>query len=380
MQAIQKSDSKVQATTTLALARCLNDPECRVQFASKTENVARIIELLKARDTTVNRNAALALSNSFEYEPIAQSACQLGAIEAIISLITDSRRNCSKFATDALENLLDHCMLHSILFCIALAAKYWLSNKLSKTNVITDGFFDIGSVGGNVASMKPFPSLESLIAAPVDKKREILLIDAKSDTALAALVTLVGDAMPSRKPLEQIQFIAQTVTTALGGCVKDASKTANIGFKVHITSLKLDQKSNVVPIGTLSHGTFYHRALLFKTLCDKVGLSPVSLVRGEYNRGWNEIELTKISVVAPPSAAEEGTTSKPRSGRSRTSAVTEKIKVEEVPEFDPRPYGALDAEVCEGDGPKIGIVDLMYEPGRILGIGGPEAREYMKAS
>jgi hypothetical protein len=231
-----------------------------------------------------------------------------------------------------------------------------LSNTLSRTNVITDGFYDLGSVGGNVASIKSFPSLDELTTAPVDKKREILLINSTSDPTLADLVKTVSDAMAARSPTDQIKFIAQSVTDALGGCVA-SSKTANIGFKVHITTLKLSQSSNVIPIGILTHGTFYHRALLFKTLCDKIGLSPVSLVRGEYGRAWNEVEMGKVSV---------GVGKRPKSGKK-----SEKSE-EEV--FEARQYGE------EEEGGRVGIVDLMYEAGRVIELGSKEARDYMKAS
>lgn len=260
---------------------------------------------------------------------------------------------------------------------LALAAKYWLSNKLSKSNVITDGFYDCGSVGGNVASIKPFPSLEQLSTAPVDKKRETLLVNSQTDPALASMVSAIQGLLsgPGRLGLVQlVQHIAQLVASQLGGAVTDAS---SIGFKMHITGLKLEKESNVISIGELEHGTFYHRSLLFKVLCDRIGLGPVSLVRGEYNRGWNEIEPRKL-VVLPAPVSQGGSRSKPRSAKGARSAEAAKTPpVKDDTEFDPRPTGALEAATEEL--PKIGIVDLMYQPGRILGLGTLEARQYMKS-
>lgn len=260
---------------------------------------------------------------------------------------------------------------------LALAAKYWLSNKLPRNNVITDGFYDFGAVSGSGVSIKPFPSLEDLAQAPIDKKRETLLIDSRSDPDFAAWIRTISEGLSSRKPLEQAKFIAQTVTDALGGVVRDSSKTADIGFKVHITSLKLEAKSNVLPIGLVKHGTFYHRALLFKALCDRIGLGPVSLVRGEYNRAWNEIEVSKLCVLGPQS---NGTTSKSRSaGKGNRASVAAKLTAGSTPddiEFDPRQYGTL---TDEDSGFKVGIIDLMYQPGRIMELGSVESREYMRS-
>nr|XP_006000327.1 PREDICTED: armadillo repeat-containing protein 3 [Latimeria chalumnae] len=67
-------------------------------------------------------------------------------------------------------------------------------------------------------------------------------------------------------------------------------------WDIHISELKLELKSNVIPIGKIQKGTFYHRALLFKALADRIGIS-CSLVRGEYTRAWNEVNL----VDEPPS-------------------------------------------------------------------------------
>ena len=82
--------------------------ECRL--TCKREYMTRFIELLKSRDFTVCRNAALAVSNACEYEPNALIACQLGALEALMALISDSKRNSSRFATDALESILNNCI------------------------------------------------------------------------------------------------------------------------------------------------------------------------------------------------------------------------------------------------------------------------------
>jgi hypothetical protein len=42
------------------------------------------------------------------------------------------------------------------------------------------------------------------------------------------------------------------------------SDVANLGYELPINELKYEFKSNVIPLGRIKIGTFYHRALLYK--------------------------------------------------------------------------------------------------------------------
>jgi len=88
---------------------------------------------------------------------------------------------------------------------------------------------------------------------------------------------------------DQVEIIANYVTKCMGGIVTPDT-VDHLGWQVHLSEKKLKYKSNVVPIGDIQLGTFTHRSLLFKVLSDRIGL-PVSLMRGNYNRAWNEIVL-----------------------------------------------------------------------------------------
>lgn len=88
---------------------------------------------------------------------------------------------------------------------------------------------------------------------------------------------------------EQIEVLAKYVADKMGGKIPK-EKLADFSWELHISELKFQLKSNVVPIGYIKKGIFYHRALLFKALADKIGVG-CSLVRGEYSRGWNEVKL-----------------------------------------------------------------------------------------
>ncbi|XP_072507805.1 armadillo repeat-containing protein 3 isoform X3 [Notamacropus eugenii] len=99
--------------------------------------------------------------------------------------------------------------------------------------------------------------------------------------------------LPMTDLKEQIETLAKFVAGKMGGPV---SKELLHEFKWehHISEIEFQLKSNVVPIGYIKKGTFYHRALLFKALADKIGIG-ATLVRGEYNRAWNEVKLVDES-------------------------------------------------------------------------------------
>ncbi|XP_051007228.1 armadillo repeat-containing protein 3 [Acomys russatus] len=88
---------------------------------------------------------------------------------------------------------------------------------------------------------------------------------------------------------EQIEALAKYVADKMGGKIPK-EKLSDFSWELHISELKFQLKSNVIPIGYIKKGIFYHRALLFKALADKIGVG-CSLVRGEYSRAWNEVKL-----------------------------------------------------------------------------------------
>lgn len=80
----------------------------------------------------------------------------------------------------------------------------------------------------------------------------------------------------------------------MGGVVS-RDEIGNLGYELLINETKLELKSNIIPLGKIRLGTFYHRALLFKVLCDKLCIR-VSLERGDYNRAWNAVALKEDNV------------------------------------------------------------------------------------
>jgi len=49
----------------------------------------------------------------------------------------------------------------------------------------------------------------------------------------------------------------------MGGAVEKGN-LANFSWELSVSELKLQRRSNVLPLGILTVGIFYHRALLFK--------------------------------------------------------------------------------------------------------------------
>ncbi len=84
----------------------------------------------------------------------------------------------------------------------------------------------------------------------------------------------------------------------MGGPVS-RDEANNLGYELLINETKCELKSNIVPIGKIRLGTYYHRALLFKILADKIHLRS-SLERGDYNRAWNVITLKEPNSVYAP--------------------------------------------------------------------------------
>ncbi|KAJ3037305.1 Armadillo repeat-containing protein 3 [Rhizophlyctis rosea] len=435
--ALAKGDLKVQATALLALARCMHDAESRIALSKEPQEagIGRAIELLESKDITVCRNAAYAISNAAQYEPNAVAACAAGALQAMINLMNDTGRNATKFATDALEKLLNY----------QLSAKYWLRSRLSTTNIIRTGFYDPGHAPLHhplTSSTTPhhtlhFPSLESLRSAPLDTKRETLLIDTTTDQHLSQLLTYTTTQIfqSTRPPLWQIKALASVVAQHMGGSVGGGSMSeegSDMGARFRVAELKLKAGGNIILIGTIDRGTFYHRALLFKTLCDLVtgGGCGVEIVRGEYGRCWNVLEVGRWKVggvsggaategekekiagveegkkvgIRPESAGKEGKDGGKEGKRSSTARHGSKDAVaaaasatqvanaaggpqqQQQPAQQAAPAQTLlkefvlpSAEEDFGPAPQGPvIVDLMFEPGRLMSVGSKEAEAYQR--
>ncbi|KAI9350808.1 armadillo-type protein [Obelidium mucronatum] len=366
---LSKPETNVQASACLAIARCMQEGEARISLTKdkKVDNIAKLISLVLSKDVSVARNAAYALSNAAQYELNAVMFCQMGAIEALLALGKDPAKSSQKFSHDALDKLLNY----------HLSAKYWLRNELSSDNLIKTGFYDLGSAGNNLENITGLPSLVELKSIPLDKRREIITIDHEKDSQFQFLCQAASQNLSSYTPRQQIRQIATIVSAAMGGPVEPAA-LSEFSFKFKVSELKLKAESNVLLIGQIATGTFYHRALLFKAICDKIGLGPCHLVRGDYNRAWNVVDVRKLEFVKEraPSAA-SGAKKMPPSRElpvgglaSAATPVTVQSGQSVLPVGWQPPQEPI--EFPE----EVTIVDLMFEPGRLIGVSSSEAIAY----
>ncbi|XP_073190333.1 armadillo repeat-containing protein 3 isoform X2 [Lepidochelys kempii] len=147
------------------------------------------------------------------------------------------------------------------------------------------------------------------------------------------LLDYIMDASKTILPLtttkEQVVALAQFVADKMGGPI-ERDKLHEFSWELHISEIEFELKCNVVPIGKIKKGTFYHRALLFKVIADRIGIG-CSLVRGEYGRAWNEVKLV-----------------------------------------DDSPQGITGLLLP----PQVYILDLMYQPGCLMKQGSAEADHY----
>ncbi|NWR10737.1 ARMC3 protein, partial [Paradoxornis webbianus] len=119
------------------------------------------------------------------------------------------------------------------------------------------------------------------------------------------LMDYINDVSKTILPLtttrEQVVALAQFVADKMGGTV-EREQLHNFCWELDMSAIEFELKSNIVPIGKIKRGTFYHRALLFKVLADRIGIG-CTLVRGKYNRAWNEVKLVEYSpkgLLLPP--------------------------------------------------------------------------------
>ncbi|XP_063269833.1 armadillo repeat-containing protein 3 isoform X3 [Prinia subflava] len=345
---LRSTNSQVQSRAALAVAAFGCDAHARTELRN-VGGLGPLVELLHSKNEEVRRNACWAVMVCGSDEPTAVELCRLGALDILEEINLSTRRR-NKFSEAALEKLLDN----------NLPQKYSRMGYLSSSNIITNGFYDCGQVkhGGK------FLSLEELSKQELTDRREIIFINAKPQENVVVekvqdasppvsrkssreklrkgkgkkeeekpkeviqitpgvqeeinlenshwlpppdfiLMDYINDASKTILPLtttrEQVVALAQFVADKMGGAVEE-EQLHNFCWELDMSAIEFELKSNIVPIGKIKRGTFYHRALLFKVIADRIGIG-CSLVRGKYYRAWNEVKLVEYSpkgLLLPP--------------------------------------------------------------------------------
>ncbi|KAI8906785.1 armadillo-type protein [Gorgonomyces haynaldii] len=322
VQCLDKSDPNILITGLTATGRFALESEGQQAISKLPKAVSRFVELLSHPNPLVCKASAYCLGNASQYQPNAVTACGSGAIEQLLNLSAHLGKNSINFAGEALQKVLKY----------DVPVKYRLQDRLDSDNQIADGFYDMGHRG----TTNTFPNLPELQKLPVDNRREVILVDSKEDPAFLELVNSITQSIQGSSAIEAVQKIALRVADVMGGPVAP-EQLADFQFKFKITELKVKLQSNVIPIGSIEVGTFYHRALLFKAICDRVAISPCTLIRGDYNRAWNIIDFKRISLPGSP-------------------------ETKWSPDVPPGPA----------------IVDLMFEPGSLLPTDSQKADAYRR--
>ena len=167
-----------------------------------------------------------------------------------------------------------------------------LQSLLTAEDRIVDGFHDAGR-------STTYISLESVRHRPIDLRREVLLVDSTVDKELRRHIAFARQcALEHEDVLKFIEALSNYVCDVLGGA-RPRDDAQEFNYSMHIAELKLAISSSVLCLGSIHTGTYYHRALLFKVLCDRSShpLGNVSLVRGRYARAWNLVQLQRTVYV-----------------------------------------------------------------------------------
>ncbi|KAF7691778.1 armadillo repeat-containing protein 3 [Silurus meridionalis] len=371
--------------TIQAVAALTCDADGRAELRN-VGGLPQLVNLLTSKDTEIRQNACWAASVCANDEPTATEMYRLGALEILQEINCSlSRRN--KFTEVALQKLLNNNLSLKYSLTGHLLSTDITTDGFYDPGQTRDGhrvpdLEDIAkqainqrraviAVNGtppaemktDLAEKELRESLTETIPSPVTTNGSIRATSKSKgkglqengkqrhedeckpqqeavaekpwtlpyDDQLNSLIEKIfKSVLPLHDEVEMYTALAKLVCDAMGGPV-DIEKQHDFLWELHLSELKIEMQSNIIPIGKIKKGTYYHRALLYKVLADRIGLS-CSLVRGHYSRAWNEILLSSTT--------------------TRTNG------------FNPQ------LQAC--------IIDLMHKPGTLMKSGTPAAEQYQK--
>ncbi|ELK32828.1 Armadillo repeat-containing protein 3 [Myotis davidii] len=348
---LHSANMVVQSKAALTIAATACDAEARAELRN-SGGLEPLIELLRSKNDDVRRHASWAVMVCAGDELMAAELCRLGALEILEEInLSVTRKN--KFSEVAYNKLLNNHL--SLKYSqtgylsssniisdgfydygrINPGTKLWPLKDLClqepndlRTILLVNSKSDVSpppsteDKSSEVGYGRSISSSSSLRRASKEKARkskgkkeeekqkeeeEVTVVlkwagegnqdkewSLPADPDFCAYVYEVTKSiLPITNIREQIETLAKYVAEKMGGKIpKD--KLQDFSWELHISELKFQLKSNVVPIGQIKKGIFYHRALLFKALADRIGIG-CSLVRGEYGRAWNEVKLMNES-------------------------------------------------------------------------------------
>ncbi|CAH2037044.1 unnamed protein product [Thlaspi arvense] len=182
-----------------------------------------------------------------------------------------------------------------------MAYRYWNYNCLGYDDKIVDGFYDLCGVM-NESLLERIPPLVDLQGTLVSDgvNWEAVLVNRIEDSNLLRLEQMALDIAAKSKSVsssgfvnsELVRKLAVLVGDYMGGPVVDPDSTLRAWWSLSY-SLKATLCSMVLPLGSLTIGLARHRALLFKVLCDSVGV-PCRIVKGQQYTGSDDVAMNSI--------------------------------------------------------------------------------------
>ncbi|XP_048807134.1 armadillo repeat-containing protein 3 isoform X3 [Lagopus muta] len=345
---LRSASSRVQSRAALTVAAFGCDATARSELRN-AGGLGPLVELLHSKDKEVRRNACWAVMVCASDELTAVELCRLGALD-ILEEINQSTGRRNNFSEAALERLLDNNLSQKYSQMGYLSSSNVITDGFYDYGKIKPG---VKLLSLEELSMQELADRRAIIFINAKPQEDVLAVEEKlqhlsyEQTTLSPftsrkssrekvrkgkgkkeeekmkeveivsevqdeinledvqwqpppdfmLMNYIHDASETILPLtttrEQVVALAQFVADKMGGAI-ERDKLHDFSWELHISEIKFELKSNIVPIGKVKKGTFYHRALLFKVIADRLGIG-CSLVRGEYNRGWNEVKLVDDS-------------------------------------------------------------------------------------
>jgi len=183
-----------------------------------------------------------------------------------------------------------------------LIIKYMYSGILDEGDKLNNGFFDPGRCNFRKdysVDLNDYINNNKLDS----KKREIILLDKEEDSRLQMHVKFISSM---NKHVESKFKLAKLISLYIANVM--THKTNRKESKKHIQKVVKTNKTNVIKLGDVRYGTCRHKSLLYKYLCDEIGLK-CSLIRGNIYRPeerkkegtgkhiWNIVKIKNRSYI-----------------------------------------------------------------------------------
>ncbi|EGW05134.1 Armadillo repeat-containing protein 3, partial [Cricetulus griseus] len=306
VQLLRSDNEEVREAAALALANLTTSSSANANAAAEADAIDPLINILSSKRDGAIANAATVLTNMAIQEPLRSIIQGHDVMQALLAplhstntvvqstaALTVASTACDVEARNQLRNcgglepLVE--LLHSKNDEVRRHAS-WAVMVCASDEVTAVELCKLGKGRGKKEEEK-VKEEEEILAVPklTEGSSEKEWYPPPDPELCVYVYEVTKSILPIVNIKDQIEALAKFVADKMGGKIPK-EKMSDFSWELHISELKFQLKSNVIPIGHIKKGIFYHRALLFKVLADKIGVGSC-LVRGEYSRAWNEVKL-----------------------------------------------------------------------------------------